>query len=933
MQQADLFQVVNSGRAWAFIGSGASTDAGCPSWKDLVNRVVEETAPDKRTQIQQDPTFISAFEETQYPKCFSRIQHFIGRDALVQVVRDEMGRHTQASEIHRAIVDWPFAGYITINYDTLLETALLRYFKETWVPVGNTDPESKKVSGDASGIVWHIHGSVELPEEKSRLVISEEDYDDFYLEDRPVLLQLRALLAQRRVVFLGFGFKDPEVMRLLKRVGRMLNPARPVLGFLGGLLAAEHSDQRRELLDKYNVNVISYNIENGSHRQLVDLLNVYGGLILKRSLKFGHAEQPCPSYDPETTGLLIYNELCMKGQAKVSGDIIGTLLRARILSSLKYKVNCTKEGIVTDLNDRTKLMKLNPRSRDEVSLEVQAVLDELNQSGLVQPSGDDALKLTQKGRDAVEHHSSQAELYSAQFVASLKSRAGELLPGQPEAAARVARGSEAFIKDCVICRSLGVAMAQLPISSLTRNYHMVALLQNLPKYMEQLEGTDEAIALSTLVQSVFAAPKDSESKYIGMALQAQFGVHLLGYDPPTLQVRARELSETSFLVDSSTLIQFLARSSRAYKSARMLVSRLKSIGCETATTDLFVDEVVGHISWAVDNVSLNGRISQKTLEAATGRAGEWINAFLEGFLEEVNSGKLVDFFEYLGSTLGTRHSKGGIARADIERVLVKEGLAVKSFRDWDGFADSLFAERDKEEERITEERALRSTYKGERQVRAEAEALLIIRLLREGILRWNHHQVSNAYFLSHSRVLDEVAKPGLAVTMRPESVIQWVATLRPCSPEELEGLTSSLFCELAERNLLLVNRKKLRNIFADRIDASKSKLLEVLEKHRELIAEAYGEPAIQNFRDADDLDVPFVLENFEVQQISDLKAKLEAETRARIAAQTQKRLTDTERTELNILRARDQHRRAKAQKNKRRAASRPSKKRKKRKKR
>ena len=181
-------------------------------------------------------------------------------------------------------------------------------------------------------------------------------------------------------------------------------------------------------------------------------------------------------------------------------------------------------------------------------------------------------------------------------------------------------------------------------------------------------------------------------------------------------------------------------------------------------------------------------------------------------------------------------------------------------------------------------------------------------------------------------MLDEVAKPGSPVTMRPESAIQWVATLQPCSPEELEGLTSSVLCELAERNLSLVDRKKLCNIFAERIDASKSKLSEVLEKHRELIAEAYGEPAIQDFRDADDLDVPFVLENYQTQQISDLKAKLEAETSARIAAQTQKRLTDKERTELNILRARDQHRRAKAQKNKRRAASRPKRKGKKRKK-
>ena len=388
-----------------------------------------------------------------------------------------------------------------------------------------------------------------------------------------------------------------------------------------------------------------------------------------------------------------------------------------------------------------------------------------------------------------------------------------------------------------------------------------------------------------------------------MALQAQFGVHLLGYDPPTLQVRAKELSDTSFLIDSSTLIQFLARSSKAYKSARMLIERLRKIGCETESTDLFVDEVVEHINWAANTVSANGRINLETLEIATGRAGEWINAFLEGFLDEVDRGKFVDFFEYLGSVLEIKQSKRAITRADIEGILKKEGLGVKSFKDWEGFTDALYSARDDEEDRITKERKLRGTYKHERQARAEAEALLIIRALRGKILRWNHREVSNAYFLSHSRVLDEVVRPGSPVTMRPESAIQWAATLQPCSLEELEGLTSSLLCELAERNLSLVDRKKLSNIFAERIDASKAKLAEVLEKHRELIAEAYGEPAIQDFREVDDLDVPILLENYETQQISDLRAKLEVETRARIAAQTEKRLTDSERTELNILRA------------------------------
>jgi len=179
--------------------------------------------------------------------------------------------------------------------------------------IGNSQDELRKVSGDASHLIWHLHESVRMPADKSRLILASKDYDDLYFEDTPVVVQLRGLLAQRRVVFIGFGFQDPEVIRLLRRVGRLSNPARPVYGFLSGLSGARHDAERRELLDSYNVDIIPYGVIGDSHDQLLSLLDVYGALVLRRSLRFGQPALPCPSYDPETTGLLIYNELCLQG--------------------------------------------------------------------------------------------------------------------------------------------------------------------------------------------------------------------------------------------------------------------------------------------------------------------------------------------------------------------------------------------------------------------------------------------------------------------------------------------------------------------------------------------------------------------------------------------------------------------------------------------
>ena len=166
-----------------------------------------------------------------------------------------------------------------------------------------------------------------------------------------------------------------------------------------------------------------------------------------------------------------------------------------------------------------------------------------------------------------------------------------------------------------------------------RPYHMVGLLQALPEFMSQLSTNEEAIALVQLILGTLARPSDLESRYVGLALQARFGVDLLGYSPDVLQARVRELSRTLFLIDSTTLIPLLARSSEAHSAANLLIDQLKAVGSTVATTSLLLLEVTEHAQWALSHVeSNNGLLTTGTFVTATGRAGSRSNAFLEGAL-------------------------------------------------------------------------------------------------------------------------------------------------------------------------------------------------------------------------------------------------------------------------------------------------------------
>ncbi len=89
--------------------------------------------------------------------------------------------------------------------------------------------------------------------------------------------------------------------------------------------------------ERYNVDVIPYRISDGSHHDLHEVLEAYGSFIVGRSLSFGQAPRRAPSYDPETTGLFIYNTLVLREGSSTTPDALLQLLSARILSLAKFK--------------------------------------------------------------------------------------------------------------------------------------------------------------------------------------------------------------------------------------------------------------------------------------------------------------------------------------------------------------------------------------------------------------------------------------------------------------------------------------------------------------------------------------------------------------------------------------------------------------------
>lgn len=908
MLKREVIDLINSGDVWVFVGAGASADAGLPIWSKLVERIVNKLGSAERKTLLEDWRYLNAVSDGNFPRVFSQLERTISRDGLERRLADELEIVRLPKDILRMIAQWPVRGYITSNYDSLVQTALKEIGQwKGWIEVGNETGEVNKLSGNAKHVVWHIHGALNKNPRSHHLIITERDYDELYLESSSLSRQLISLLTMSRVLFVGFGFQDPELLRLFRLVKKYSNPARPAYAFIGGRDHELDERHRLEYFNEYNVDVIPYLIKGNSHEQLTHVLRVYSAFILKRTQKFGQSDKPCPSYDSQTTALLVYNKLVLQKRVHLKEQVLISLAKSRILSLLLRQSTVRVEDLVLDLGERVRLLRselpLEDASHNENT--IREALLELDNESYVTIS--DTVELTAAGRELLQDQHATSERIYLQFRSHLEGRARQQFPTSEPDAHAVANAAESFIKDCIEKRALGIALAGA-FGDAKQQFHITGLLQHLPEFMEQLTQ-EQALQLVSLVEDILANPSEEEAKYVGVALQAQFSLNLLGYSPALVETRFREIQNTAFVIDASMLLRLLARGCKGHEAASLLLRRLSESGCCLLTTSLLIHEVAEHALWVKDHLRGRDILSPEALMALTGKAGYRSNVFLEGYIVSRNAGKVDSFDDYMDMICAdTRGHKG--TEEIFERVLSEMGIRRLDLDEWNGFVKSLWHERDELQGEITERRKGGNTFTHDRQTQAEAEAVIIIEQIRRGIFSTDSMAPTSAYFVSNTRVIDKVRNEAMPITIRPNAILQWLSTISPSNEDELATLTSGILWELSERGFDVIDRRALQQVFNPLTSAAREQLPQQMEKYRTLTAVEYGEGSEEAFRQLDDLELPIALNSYFAQRAKILESQLADARRARIDAEKKVNFSDKERHEYERLKAkRDQRKR------------------------
>ncbi|MEW4225094.1 SIR2 family protein [Rossellomorea marisflavi] len=206
----DLISAIANDKLIIFVGAGLSKGFNLPTWKELVENILTELSKDdnfyKKLKSTLDDEILNEIEvlekiQEHNPSTKSKIYRKLESTVDIDLSENDLTLHKSLGEISSNI--------ITTNYDKLLETAL---------------PNFKKISNDEFHLanfhdynksIFKIHGSIEKPTE---CVLFKKDYDQLYQEDNPSFNRFKSIIADKSVLFIGFGFEDPYVQATFKYI-------------------------------------------------------------------------------------------------------------------------------------------------------------------------------------------------------------------------------------------------------------------------------------------------------------------------------------------------------------------------------------------------------------------------------------------------------------------------------------------------------------------------------------------------------------------------------------------------------------------------------------------------------------------------------------------------------------------------------------------
>jgi hypothetical protein len=271
-----LIRSINNGRCFVLVGSGPSCEVGYPSWQRLAELTYAELK--KRDSVSDSNSYEKYLEDKKYPEFFRQAERDLGdRLALVDMIKPLLNPSVKnRGVLYELLSKWPFACYLTTNYDDEIANYLSN-LKEHFTVIRNRQEDFYSVRDGASHLIQKLHSDLNFPDE---VVLTSADYRRLYVEDSGQYFRdkLRHIFEYFDIFIIGHSLSDPDIDHVLQLARKTASPQHPIYMVAADFTTADE----QEYLEKYNIVLVQYSNRDGRHSALQRMLRAVDRFIVPR---------------------------------------------------------------------------------------------------------------------------------------------------------------------------------------------------------------------------------------------------------------------------------------------------------------------------------------------------------------------------------------------------------------------------------------------------------------------------------------------------------------------------------------------------------------------------------------------------------------------------------------------------------------------------
>jgi hypothetical protein len=194
-----------SGNAAYFVGAGISMDSHLPNWPGLIKPFTDKIG-------------IKDLKEKDMPLMAQYVinEETGNRGPFINAISRKLRRSYSPNANHEAIAKTNLKTIWTTNYDNLLEKA----FANVIIDVKFNDEAIAREVPDSQLEIIKMHGCI-FNSHRNDIVITEADYEDFFLNKPATAQRLRLDLLQKSFLFIGYGYRDPNIKNIIAEARRL----------------------------------------------------------------------------------------------------------------------------------------------------------------------------------------------------------------------------------------------------------------------------------------------------------------------------------------------------------------------------------------------------------------------------------------------------------------------------------------------------------------------------------------------------------------------------------------------------------------------------------------------------------------------------------------------------------------------------------------